>query len=445
MKQSLWALAAAALFSVMAAFVKLCSDVHGPIEMVFYRSLFGVLVISLFVFRNRATLTLKTPHIAGHIKRSVLGTLSIMLWFFTLGKMHFGTNMTLIYTTPLFMAANFVILALMRHKPAPWALVLATIAGFTGVTIVLQPSFNEGELIPALICLGVSLLDLVIYWQMKELGDMKEPSWRIVFYFTLFGTIAGLIACYVVEGGLHMPNAQGLVGILGMGLCATLGQICTTRSYAYGNMLLSSCLGFSAIPFSVIISFFWFGESVTAATLTGAAVILCSGMMATVATKRTEAAEKAAYEAKAGHPVHDFYWFTDLYKQMPFGNPAYHELFRLLEEHRVPLLFHCTCGKDRTGIAAMLVLLALGVSREDAIADYMLTNVYRKAIIDKFMQDKPADQYDLLLPVEGVSESMGAGSIDVLLEKYPSYEAYFEAEYGLTTARLAALRDFYLE
>ena len=157
------------------------------------------------------------------------------------------------------------------------------------------------------------------------------------------------------------------------------------------------------------------------------------------------AAEKAAYEAKAGHPVHDFYWFTDLYKQMPFGNPAYHELFRLLEEHRVPLLFHCTCGKDRTGIAAMLVLLALGVSREDAIADYMLTNIYRKAIIDKFMQDKPADQYDLLLPVEGVSESMGAGSIDVLLEKYPSYEAYFEAEYGLTTARLAALRDFYLE
>lgn len=269
MKQSLWALAAAALFSVMAAFVKLCSDVHGPIEMVFYRSLFGVLVISLFVFRNRATLTLKTPHIAGHIKRSVLGTLSIMLWFFTLGKMHFGTNMTLIYTTPLFMAANFVILALMRHKPAPWALVLATIAGFTGVTIVLQPSFNEGELIPALICLGVSLLDLVIYWQMKELGDMKEPSWRIVFYFT--GSSAPSRASSPAtssRAAWHMPNAQGLVGILGMGLCATLGQICTTRSYAYGNMLLSSCLGFSAIPFSVIISFFWFGESVTAATLT---------------------------------------------------------------------------------------------------------------------------------------------------------------------------------
>ena len=124
---------------------------------------------------------------------------------------------------------------------------------------------------------------------MKELGNMKEPSWRIVFYFTLFGTVTGLVGTYALEGGLHMPDTKGLIGILGMGLCATLGQICTTRSYAYGNMLLSSCLGFSAIPFSVIISFFWFGESVTAATLTGAAIILCSG---------TEAAEKAAKAAK---------------------------------------------------------------------------------------------------------------------------------------------------
>lgn len=299
MKQSLWALAAAALFSVMAAFVKLCSDNHGPLEMVFYRSLFGVLIIAFFVWKNRKTLTLRTEHLRGHITRSVLGTLSIMLWFFTLGQMHFGTCMTLIYTTPLFMAANFVILALMRHKPAPWALVLATIAGFSGVTMVLQPSFNEGELIPALICLGVSLLDLAIYWQMKELGNLKEPSWRIVFYFTCFGTIMGLIGASIFEGGLHMPNQQGLIGIIGMGICATLGQICTTKSYAYGNMLLSSCLGFSAIPFSVTISYFWFGESVTMATLFGAAVILCSGMIATIATKRTEAAEKEAAEKAA--------------------------------------------------------------------------------------------------------------------------------------------------
>lgn len=291
MQQSLWALAAAALFSIMAAFVKLCSDQLGPFEMVFYRSFFAVLSISFFVYTNK--LSVKTEHLGGHIKRSVLGTLSILLWFYTLGKMHFGTNMTLTYTTPLFMAANFVLLALMRHKPAPWGMVLAILIGFVGVTTVLQPSFDQGQIVPASICLFVSFIDLIIYWQMKELGNLKEPSWRIVFYFSCFGTLAGLIGCFLVEGGLHRPDLTGIIGILGMGLCATLGQICTTRSYAYGNMLLSSCLGFSAIPFSAAISFFWFGESVSVVGLVGMSLILGAGMAASVTTKRAEAAEKA--------------------------------------------------------------------------------------------------------------------------------------------------------
>lgn len=155
--------------------------------------------------------------------------------------------------------------------------------------------------------------------------------------------------------------------------------------------------------------------------------------------------EKEAFERSVGRPVHDFEWFSALYREMPFRNPAYHALFALLEGRRVPVLFHCSCGKDRTGIGAMLILLALGVSRADALADYMLTNVYRREIIERFLADKPAAERDLLLPVEGVSEPMGAGAIDEILQRYPSYEAYFADEFGLDAARLKAQRDFYLE
>ena len=102
-KQSLWALAAALLFSLMAAFVKLTSNELGTLELVFYRSVFGVLSIGFFVLKSG--LSVKTPYLWGNFKRSVLGTLSVALWFYTLGKLPFGTNMTLIYTTPLFMAA----------------------------------------------------------------------------------------------------------------------------------------------------------------------------------------------------------------------------------------------------------------------------------------------------------------------------------------------------
>ena len=93
----------------------------------------------------------------------------------------------------------------------------------------------------------------------------------------------------------------------------------------------------------------------------------------------------------------------------------------------------------------MLILLALGVSRENALADYMLTNTYRRAIIEKHLQGKSPEERRLLLSVEGVDEAMGAGSIDEILQRFDSYEAYFAQEFGLDAQRLEALRNFYLE
>ena len=77
-----------------------------------------------------------------------------------------------------------------------------------------------------------------------------------------------------------------------MGLFATLGQICTTRSYAYGNMLLSSCLGFSAIPFSAVMGIVLFDDAVEAASLIGMSLILASGVTAAVTTKKMEARDR---------------------------------------------------------------------------------------------------------------------------------------------------------
>ena len=53
---------------------------------------------------------------------------------------------------------------------------------------------------------------------------------------------------------------------------------------------------------------------------------------------------------------------------------VYKEFFSILsEKENAPLLFHCSAGKDRTGIAAALLLSALGVDRETVTEDYMLS------------------------------------------------------------------------
>lgn len=288
MKQSFWALAAALSFSLMAALVKLSSGEFGSLELVFYRSVFGMASIAAFVLRGG--FTLRTPYLKHHLLRSFLGVASVGLWFFTLRGMAFGTNMTLIYTTPLFMAANFVILAKLRHQKAPWGVVLAIIAGFAGITMILRPEFHEKDFIPGLICLGVAVIDLAVFWQMKLMGRLGEPSWRIVFYFSVLGAVfAGLGQCLFAEG-FHIPTAHGAACLLGIGAFATIGQLCSTRSYAYGNMLLSSCLGFSAIPFSVLIGALVFGDAVTSGSLVAMSLVLASGMTASIYTKKAERA-----------------------------------------------------------------------------------------------------------------------------------------------------------
>ncbi len=78
-----------------------------------------------------------------------------------------------------------------------------------------------------------------------------------------------------------------------------------------------------------------------------------------------------------------------MYERMLFGNKAFKELFRALEAGETPILFHCSAGKDRTGVAAMLILLALGASDETICADYERTNLCRKAEIDAAWRSTP--------------------------------------------------------
>lgn len=64
----------------------------------------------------------------------------------------------------------------------------------------------------------------------------------------------------------------------------------------------------------------------------------------------------------------------------------YTAMFQLLQEDKdVPLMFHCSAGKDRTGMAAALILSALGVDEETILRDYMLSNTY---LADKYVKFK---------------------------------------------------------
>ena len=140
-----------------------------------------------------------------------------------------------------------------------------------------------------------------------------------------------------------------------------------------------------------------------------------------------------------------------LYRRMLTGNKAFKELFRALEAGETPILFHCSAGKDRTGVAAMLILLALGASDEVICADFEQTNACRKAEIDAVLAEHAAEiaadpacrmRY---YAMAGVDPAAAPFVLDTIRREFGSAENYLETEYGLTPARLMRLRRMYLE
>lgn len=138
------------------------------------------------------------------------------------------------------------------------------------------------------------------------------------------------------------------------------------------------------------------------------------------------------------------------YALLPFANKAYQTMFREICAGNTPVLFHCTAGKDRTGVAAALILLALGVPREDVIADYLLTNSCRgtdtAAIAKKIELLVPdSNAMEIAALVCGVRRESIELALDAITQKYPDFESYLAAECGVTDVMLAQMRADYLE
>ncbi|MDR1402767.1 MAG: tyrosine-protein phosphatase [Tannerellaceae bacterium] len=115
----------------------------------------------------------------------------------------------------------------------------------------------------------------------------------------------------------------------------------------------------------------------------------------------------------------------------------YQDFFLLLQnEEKTPLLFHCSAGKDRTGLGAAWILLALGVDEEAVMQDYLLSNIY--------LRDKYAgyiEQFPSLKSLFSVKHEFLQAGIDRIKETYGSVDNYLQGTLG---ADIAKLREMYL-
>lgn len=113
----------------------------------------------------------------------------------------------------------------------------------------------------------------------------------------------------------------------------------------------------------------------------------------------------------------------------------YKDFFALLQnDSAVPLLFHCSAGKDRTGMAAALVLSALGVNEEIIMENYLASNIY--------LEDKYGEyitRYPEMKPLFGVKEEYLQAGLQRVKSDYGSIESYLINVLDVDTDRLRGM------
>lgn len=135
------------------------------------------------------------------------------------------------------------------------------------------------------------------------------------------------------------------------------------------------------------------------------------------------------------------------------GKKGFREFFRVLLEtpEDSAVLWHCTNGKDRTGVAAMLLLGVLNVDEETIMEDFLLSNVFFEKEISTmreqltmYIEDENLLE-EILVTGKGVYAPYMQNAIEYIKENYGDIPGYVKAELGLTDADIEKLQKLYTE
>lgn len=269
-------IAAAGLFSVMSALLKLAST-HGVVapELVFYRALFGLPVVLIWVLTTQGVHTLKTERPWAHVFRSALGITGLMCNFQALTMLSLADATTIGFTAPIFatlLSGLILKEAVGKHR---WAAVLI---GFVGVAVVLGVGPGGGHLVPSLGGATIGLLGALgtaaVTITLRQLKNTEHVA-AIVFWF--FVASMGVGALFLPAFG-RWHDLTTLAILAGGGVAGGLAQICMTASLRAAPVAVVAPFDYLQIVGAVLFGWWLLASSPTMNTLAGGALIAASGL-----------------------------------------------------------------------------------------------------------------------------------------------------------------------
>jgi drug/metabolite transporter (DMT)-like permease len=268
-KAALLIIFAGLLFSSMNVMIRHVSSELHPLEIVFFRSLFGFAAMMPWLTRQGfGVLRTRRPGLIG--MRTLLGFISMATWFSALAVVPLGNAVALGFTAPLFAAVAAVIV--LREKIRARR-ITALLIGFAGMLIILRPgaeSVGAGEVmvIVSALTMALSVITMKILTRTEQVGSL-------VVYQTMLTTPVALLPALFVW---TWPSAAMWMWVILIGIVASTAHMAFTRAFSLADTMYLMPFDYLRLPQVAFLGWMFFAEPTDLYTWVGAGIIAASSI-----------------------------------------------------------------------------------------------------------------------------------------------------------------------
>jgi drug/metabolite transporter (DMT)-like permease len=270
---ALCVLSASLTFAILGVVVKVVSRSLTTEMVVFFRNFCSLFFILPWIWYSPPPGGVRTSYFPLHLLRSMAGLGGMYCFFFVIARLQLSESFLLMSTAPLFIP---IIAYVWIHEPVERKVRGAVIIGFIGIILILKPGMGVFRPI-AFVGLAAGLLGALAMVSIRRMSS-SEPTIRIVFYFTVFGT---LISAMPLVWSWQSPKAEIWWLLVFMGLLAAVGQFLLTKGYSLAPAAKVGPFSYSNVVFAMLLGWVLWGESLDLLTWAGAFLICVAGIITT--------------------------------------------------------------------------------------------------------------------------------------------------------------------
>jgi drug/metabolite transporter (DMT)-like permease len=263
---------AALMFASMGGLIRVVSAQMPNEQVVFFRNLFGLLVLVPILWQRGGRIELKTAHPGLHLVRSLFGLAAMYCFFYALSVLPLADAVLLNFTAPLFIP--FVAMLWLGEGVSGrlWA---AIVIGFSGVLLILKPGSGlyGGA---ALIGLASGAFAAVAMVSLRKLSA-TEPPLRVVVYY---GVICTLVSCVPMLLSWQAVEPRLLLMLAAAGGFATMGQYLLSRGYGCAPAAQIAPFTYTSVVFAAVYGWLFWQELPGWTSAAGTLLVVVAGVLA---------------------------------------------------------------------------------------------------------------------------------------------------------------------